>query len=477
MSRARKIAKNTTVLFIAQIITYSMGFFITLYTARYLGAEGFGILSLALSITGITVIICDLGLGTLMVRDIARDNELINKYITNISIMKIFMSILMLGVTVLIVMGIGYSPVVSNVIYLITLSVIINTFGTAFYSVFQASEQMEYLSINYILNSSVMLAGTLIGIYYGFGVIYFAIIYVISNLITFLSTFSIYIWKFSLPKVQFDSSFWLPTIKEALPYGVAGIFVTLYYYIDSVMLSIMVNNEAVGWYNAAYRLVFLLLSLYNVYIIALFPVMSSFFKTSEDSLKFAFERSFKYMLIITLPIAVSTTLLADKVILLIYGSSYLPSIMVLQILIWTIVFMFLNGVATNLLGSINRQLIVTKVTGLGAFLNILLNFLLIPKFSIIGSSFATVITELAIFPIILYVMFKSEHASLKPLVKDLPKIMFATLIMGVAIIYLNSLNLFLIIIIATLVYLLTIIITKTPDDSDYEILKSILKRS
>ena len=55
-------------LFVSQIITYIMGFFITMYSARYLGAEGFGIISLALAITGILVVFTDLGLGTLTVR-------------------------------------------------------------------------------------------------------------------------------------------------------------------------------------------------------------------------------------------------------------------------------------------------------------------------------------------------------------------------------------------------------------------------
>ena len=49
----RGMAKNTSVLFVAQMITYVLGFFTTMYMARYLGAEGFGIISLALSITGI----------------------------------------------------------------------------------------------------------------------------------------------------------------------------------------------------------------------------------------------------------------------------------------------------------------------------------------------------------------------------------------------------------------------------------------
>ena len=58
-----------------------------MYTARYLGAEGYGILSLALSITGIFGILADLGLNTLMVREVARNKELADTYISNTFLM------------------------------------------------------------------------------------------------------------------------------------------------------------------------------------------------------------------------------------------------------------------------------------------------------------------------------------------------------------------------------------------------------
>jgi len=43
MNTVQRIAKNTGVLLFAQIASYILGFFFVMYTARYLGAEGFGI--------------------------------------------------------------------------------------------------------------------------------------------------------------------------------------------------------------------------------------------------------------------------------------------------------------------------------------------------------------------------------------------------------------------------------------------------
>jgi len=211
-------------------------------------------------------------------------------------------------------------------------------------------------------------------------------------------------------------------------------------------------------------------------MISIFPVMSRFYKKSHESLKFAFERSFKYLLIISIPIAILTTFLATQIILFIYGNDYIPSIIALQILIWTIIFMFLNGLAGNLLGSINKQPVVTKITFVGVISNILLNIILIPKFSYVGASFATVITEFILMPIIVYAVWKNGYTSLSPLIKDLPKIIVSSLIMIIVILFLNSLNLFLLILIASIAYFGTIYFMNILDDDDKLILKRIIRK-
>jgi len=75
MSVARRIARNTGLLMIASLFTNIMAFVWTLYTARYLGTVGFGILSAALALTGIFSVLADLGLSTYSTREVARARE------------------------------------------------------------------------------------------------------------------------------------------------------------------------------------------------------------------------------------------------------------------------------------------------------------------------------------------------------------------------------------------------------------------
>ena len=476
MNTAKRIVKNTSVLFIATIIGYILGFFVFAYTSRYLGAEGFGVISIALSLTAIFGIIIDLGLNTLTVREVARNKDLAGKYISNTLLMKIILAVLTFGLIILSTKIIGYSEQVSYVIYIITFSTIFVALTGIFNAIFQSYEKLEYQSIGTVLNAVLMFIGVLIVIYLNLNIFAIAFVYFISSLVVLVYDILVYSWKFALPKIDIDWSFWSPTIKDSLPFAITGIFTMIYYWIDSVILSVMVGNEVVGWYNAAYRIIAIFASLYSVYMVSIFPVLSGFYETSRDSIKIAYERSFKYMLILNIPIAIFITFLADKIIFIICGPGYVPSVIALQILIWSVIFMFINTLSLNLLGSVNMQVVVTKIAAFGAVFNIVLNIILIHEFSYIGSAVATVLTELAMLPIFFHVLRKTEYIDIAPLMKDASKIVICNIVLVIVIILLNQFNYGLVVLIGVILYLAMIYITKTLDSDDILLIRSIFKR-
>ena len=476
LNQVQKIAKNASFLLIANIISYVIGFFTIIYTARYLGAESFGILSLALAFTGIFGVSVDLGLNTLIVREVSRDKSLTNRYTTNSVIIKFISSILTFGLVVLVVTILSYSKEVMDVIYLIFLYTCFTSFAGIFNAIFQAHEKMEYQSISTILTSIFTLSGVLIVIYFKLNVLTFAVIYCIVSLLILLYSFIIYSWKIVSPKIEINLSFWKPTIKESWPFGITSLFVTIFYYIDSVILSIIVSNDVVGWYNAAYRLINALLVIPLVLNMVIFPVMSQFYETSKDSLRIASEKYFKYMAFVGIPLGVGTTLLADKIIPLIFGNQYLPSILALQILVWSTVCIFMSGSFARLLEASNKQVVLTKITGICAIINIILNIILIPKFSYIAASTITVLTE---FLSLLLCSKAVERLGYRVIQNKstklfLIKIVIASCIMGIFVAWLKNFNLILSIIMGIIIYFTLVYTLKCIETDDIIILKKIL---
>jgi O-antigen/teichoic acid export membrane protein len=392
MSNVQRIARNTTLLLSSSIAGFILGFFFTLYVARYLGAQGFGVLSFALAFTGLFGIITNIGLQALMIREVARDTTLARKYLSNIAVLKVFLSIITFGLLALSVNLLHYPLETIHVVYLIGLSMVLAAFSTMFYGLFRAYERMEFEALGGALSGALLLGGALWAIHNNYSIIGFAWVYFAASAIALAYCVAVSAWKFTLPGIEVDFRFWKESLKRAWPFAVSGVFMTLYFYIDSVMLSSMKGNEAVGWYNAAYRLVLCLSFIPSAFYGAVFPIMARFHVTSKDFLRFTHERSFKYMLIVGVPIGIGTTILASKVILLIFGSEYRQSIIALQILVWSMVFIFVNGSFGQLFNSINKQLATTYIIMGSALLNIVLNIILIPRYSLTGASIATVIT-------------------------------------------------------------------------------------
>lgn len=472
MGITKKIARNTFFLVIASIISYVAYFLALMYMARYLGPGEFGILSVAIAFTGLFGIFTDLGLGMLTVREVSKDNELAEKYIGNTTAMKSVFSIIAIIYVLISTVLMGYDPKTITVIVLITLAIVISSFFTTFFSVFQAYQQMEHQAIATGFDNIFMFAAVVIAISLSWDVVALAFIYLVRNVLVLAYMFIIYIRRYELPKIKFDLSFWKPTIKEALPFALSGIFLTLFIWIPSIILSAVVGKEAVGFYGAPNKLIYFFLSLYSVYMVAVFPVMSIYYKKSENSLKFIYERSLKYTLIICLPVTIFISLMALQIITAVYGGAYGPSALALQILVWTLTLVSVSGISANLLGSINRQLTVIKITTVGIVLNILLGLLLIHKFSFIGASVTTVVTDISVLLIMLYTLSKTNFVD-RSLFRDLPKIILSNLAMVFAVYCLKNFNLIITAFCGFIIYLTALNFTKIFDENDLIIFKKM----
>jgi O-antigen/teichoic acid export membrane protein len=477
MSSVQRIARNTTLLLLSSVIGFVLGFFFTVYVARYLGAQGFGVLSFALAFTAIFAVLTDLGLTTLMIREIARDKTLARKYLSNIVVLKVVLVIITFGLIALTAQLARYPAETVRAIYLIGLSVIFGAFSTMFYGVFRAYERMEFLALGQVLGGALLLGGAFWAISHHYSVVGFALIYSIGSAIILGYCFIVSAAKFVIPGIEVNLGFWRETLKQAWPFALSAIFLTLYFSIDSVMLQSMKGNEAVGWYGAAYRLILCLAFIPSAYFTAVFPIMSRFHITSQDLLKFTHERSLKYMLILGVPIGVGTTILASKIILLIFGVEYVNSVIALQILVWSMVFIFVNGVFGQLFNSVNKQLVATSIIIGGALLNVVLNVILIPRYSLTGASISTVITVSIGFLINYIWSSRIGHGlSVKNTLGIIMRVSVASAVMGLPVYYFQNFYILALVPLAALLYFGVLYIIGGIDKEDKILLSQIIAR-
>lgn len=475
MTAVKKIARNSLFLLSGQVASIVFGFFYFIYMARYLGAKDLGILSFAISFTVIIGLLGDLGLSSLMTREVSRNQSLAPKYLGNIFLIKFLLAIVTFAVVAVAINILGYSGQTIKVVYIITLSNIAASFTQMFNSIFQAFERFEYQSIGIILNSVLMLVGIFFAIWQNFDLIYFAFVYLIVGIIVLVYSLIFCLWRFAIPSLKIDWAFWRQIILESIPFWLNSVFVIIYFKIDMVMLSTMDGDTVVGWYAASYRLIDALSFIPAVLMSIMYPVFSKFHVSSRDSLEFAFKKSFKLLAIIAIPIGIGTTILAERIILLIYDAQYFPSVTALQILIWASVLSFINYTPATYFSSTDRQRALMLFTFAGAILNIILNFILIPRFSYNGAAIATVSTELVVGLLMISNIHKIQN--LFALLTDfILKSLVAGVFMGIFLLIFQNLALILLILLAAILYFIALYIVNGFETEDINLFKQVLGR-
>jgi O-antigen/teichoic acid export membrane protein len=478
MSTVQRIAKNTTVLVVAQVASYLMGFFYVMYMARYLGAAGYGILSFAIAFTGIFAVFGDLGLQWLTTREVARDKSLAPKYLANVTLMKIILAAVTFGLIALIINLMDYPQETIRVVYLLGLYIVFTAFTQMLYSLFQAFERMEFQAIGQILSAALIIGGVMFAVRHDFSVVGFASLYVIASAIALGYSCAVMKLKFSnlasasaAKAMEFDWSFWKTTIKEALPFGLGAMFVIVFSSVDAVMLSSMKGDEVVGWYRAAYAVVAALGFLPSGFSTAMFPIMSGFHVSSQDALRLSYERFLKYMLVLAVPIGVGTTLLANRIILLIFGDGYTPSVVALQILVWVFVFDSTASPASQVLQVTNNQRKTMKAAAISMAANIALNLLLIPRYSYTGAGVAAVATHGINLAICFWYCKKLGYSVSRKLISTAIKVVVATSAMAASVIVFHQLILPWLILTSALLYFAPLFAVKGIDKEDWDIIK------
>jgi len=473
LSTVQRVAKNTGIIIVGDVIFKIISLFVTIYLARYLGTVGFGKYSFVFAYLAFFDIIVDLGLQQILVREISRDSSIAPKLIGNAYIIRLILTVFAIVLSMVVITLMSYPADTTAYVYIAAFTLPFISFSYFYATIFQANLRMEYniiAKLSFKFLSAILIFwiisshGTLTQI---------LLILVFSRMIETLVNY-LYSRKFVRPRFTIDFGLWKYLFKECLPLALYSVIWIIYFRIDIVMLSMMQGDAPVGIYSAAYKLSEPLSLIPYALTMSLFPIMSVSFKSSKERLINTYRLGIRYLLIIMLPIAIIITLLADKIILLIYGIQFTGSITALQILIWALVFTSANSVMLNLLISMEKQKLNAVSITLCATINVTLNFILIPILSYNGASIATLVTSAVFFGASFY--FVSKHLQVLPVHKITAKSVISGIIMSIFMYYFININIFLLVFLATLVYFIVLLALKTFTKEDWNNIKKVIRR-
>ncbi len=390
------IFKNTFWLLIAEMFTKGVNFLVVVWLARHFGPDLYGQWAFALSFAWAFSALVDFGFGTLTVREIARDKTKTAQYIDNILIIKLILGLIALGLIALVIQFLGKESEVIKLVYFLGIYTVLNTFAIFLQSIFRANEKMQYETICRVMQSVSLFGlvaffainnGSIIAISYSYiGAVLIGILFSL-----------LFIWhRLSKFFLKIELRVCIEIIKKAWPFGLSFIINIVYLKIGIILLSLMKIDMAVGWYNAAHNLVFVLAVMPTLLMVSVYPNLSVSYQNSFLKFQKLYRKSLKLIFLVSIVLFPILFIFSKQIILFIYGTSYKETITIFKILIWAQFFGFIGCVFSYSLMAMNKQIDYMKVKGISLIVNIGLCLILIPRYSCIGLSVTLVITEFLI---------------------------------------------------------------------------------
>ncbi len=475
--QAQKIAKNTSYFTSALIIQKLISFVYFSYIAVKIGAGNLGSYTFALYFTTIFAVLIDIGLSNVLVREVAKFREKSQQYLSAVMSVKVPLAILVYAAVWLTINFLDNPVLVKQLVYLAGIIMVLDSFTLTFYAFLRGHQNLKLESI-----------GTII-----FQLIVFVTGIVIVNLtddlriliiaILFASFFN-FCYSGILLKVKLGLKFLAKVDKSivktlllfTIPFALAAIFTRVYGYLDTVLLNQMIDSKAVGYYSIPYKITFSLQFIPMALVASLYPAFSSYFVQSKELLKSTFEKSLVFLGMIGVPVSLGTIALARPLMLKVYTSEYELSILPLQILLISLVFLFFNFPLGSLLNACNRQSRNTIHIGVVMIVNLILNLLLIPRYSYNGAAVASSISTVLMFALQMFVARQIVTLDLKYLLAKFGAIALAGATMYFSLSYLlNFINFILLIPVGGVIYLVVLYLLKGLTKEDLSLVKSSFK--
>lgn len=470
------ISQNSLYLISGSVIQKILGFIYFIFLARFLGPESVGKYTFAISFTTIFSIFIDWGLNQVLIRSVAQNQTKTRDYFYNILAIKLIFSAFIYLVIILIVNLMGYPEITKKLVYLAALVTILDNVSSTIFSVLRGFQNLKYESIGLALYEVIILSVGLIILYS-----HLPLPYIIFPLI-FASSFYLVFGLFCLakkyqikPALKFNHLLIKQLIKITTPFFLAGIFGTLFSYIDVVLLSQLAGDKFVGFYSTASKLLGGLRILPIAFTAALYPTACLYFVSNKDLLKKIIEKSISYLILLSLPITIGLWVLADQVIIFVYGDKFLPAVSSLRIVACGLLFVFLDYVFFAILNAGGQEKKNVFNRGVAMITIILFNFLLIPSLKHIGSAMAF---TLSFALLTLLGGLKSQKLigfSMKNILIYFFQVLVVSLVMGVIILLLKSMvNFVILIFIGFFIYLISLLISGLITKEDFRYFKSLI---
>jgi PST family polysaccharide transporter len=389
-----KVLKNISWLVIDKVIKLAIGLFVGVWVARYLGPQNFGSLNYAIAFIGIFGSISTLGLNNIVIKDLVENPNNSNNILGSAFVLQLIGSIVTIFMVNLVTIYFdAENQKVQLIVAIISCTLFFQTTSVIKYY-FESKISSKYIVLIENIAFITMALTRVILIEKQASVYAFAWVIAAEAFIISIGMMVIYFYKDNqYKKWRFKINECKNLLNNSWPMLLSGMAIMLYMRIDQIMLGKMLGDSEVGIFSAALRLSEVWYMIPMIILPSLYPILIDNKKNNEVKYGSLVQLTLDFMVGIALLIAVVITVFSGDLIVLIYGDNYKSAAPVLAVHIWASIFVFIGVAGSYWYLTENLQKLSFYRTILGAIINIVLNYILIPTYGVLGSAIATVIAQ------------------------------------------------------------------------------------
>ncbi len=401
LTNTHSIAKNSLAPTFLNLLNRFIDFLFAAFYLRLLGPADAGGYATAIAIAGWYEIIANFGLNTLVIREVSRERGQAGYYLLNTTVLRLGTSLvasLPIFLYIFLVSTRGTPLGIDTVaaILLLLLGMFFSGIGQSFTGLFYAYETAETPAAIATVTTILKVGFGVIVLVLGYGFVGLAGVSILVNLLTLATlAWAAYRriplkgpWRIDWPAHR-------RMIRASYPLMLNHLLASVFFFVDVPMMQQINGDEAVGWYNSAYKWVNAFNVIPSFFTFALFPVISRQIAHDVTDAQRTFRMSIKLMVLLALPLAACTTLLAPLLIGVLGGRQFLPQgAWALQIVIWSIPVGWMNSVTNYVLIALGRERVQIRAFLIGVTFNFVFNLLLLPRFSFVGAALTTIASEI-----------------------------------------------------------------------------------
>lgn len=395
MALARRIAVNVVFNSAAKIGSTVLALVSIGFVTRYLGADGFGDYATALAFFALFSSLADLGISSLVAREISRDGASEQKILGNVAALRMVTSVAVFLFSPALAFFLPYSSELKVGVVVAAAAFVFSSFSSMLNGIFQKHLSMYKVATVELFGKCLQLTIIILTVRYDWG---FSAL-VVALLLYMIFNASVSWWlsrSYVTFRLSFDIDFWKQFLSESWPVGAIVIVTFAYFKADTIILSFFRPSEDVGIYNAAYKIIENLTFFPAMIAGLMLPVFSRHIFDAHDKFRKVARKTFKVFLVFALPLAVGGFFLADHLVALIGGPAFADSALPLRILIFSLMAIFFGNYfnAVLIAGNLQRKLLFGLLCI--AIVNVIVNIALIPHYSYIGAAATSLGTEILV---------------------------------------------------------------------------------